>query len=244
MPITWVISLALWASFTKFPKRRKILSSVLCFLLIILTNSFICNEVFLLWEKPPTPFASVKEYAVGIVLTGFTNDSQALKDRVYLNQAADRIVHSIRLYKEKKIKYILICGAEYDFIGDTNTTKKQTRSSKEVLLFAGVPDSAILIENNSRNTRENALFAKKILANKFPNSKYLVITSAFHIRRAEACFRKVGLNIDTFSVDFVARPRTFHPTILLMPQESVFANWGKIIHELLGYIVYKVIGYI
>jgi hypothetical protein len=47
-----------------------------------------------------------------------------------------------------------------------------------------------------------------------------------------------------FSVDFIARPRTFHPSILLMPQEAVFSNWGKIIHELLGYIVYKVVGYI
>lgn len=244
MPTSWVLMLALWAYFSKFEKRRKKILLSLITLLFILYNNFLVNEIFLWWERPATPFATMKTYDVGIILTGYTNDGAIIKDRVNLNQAADRIVHAIRLYKEKKIKNILICGAEHDLFADTIKTKASYRSSKEVLLLAGVPDSVIFIENNSRNTRENALFGKQKLDKIFPKQKYLLITSAFHIRRAEGCFQKVGLEVNSFSVDFVAKKRTFHPNITLIPQESAFANWGKIVHELTGYVVYKIMGYI
>lgn len=235
---------AIWAFFTKTEKTRKKLVGFLVFLLFLFTNQFVINELFLWWEKPVTPFASVKNYDIGIVLTGFTNDGQELKDRTYLNQAADRIIHPIRLYKEGKIKKIMICGAEYDMLQDSSKNRKEQRSSKEILLYAGIPETDIIVENNSRNTRENALFAKDILTKQYPNQKYLIITSAFHCKRAEACFRKVGLEVDAFSVDFLSQKRSFYVPFLLMPQEQALAHWGKFIHETVGYVVYKIVGYV
>ncbi len=243
MPKTILFALACWAYLTKNEKRRKQLILTFSAVLFLFTNQFIINELFLLWEKPITPFATVKQYDVGIILTGFTNDGQELKDRTYLNQAADRIIHPIRLYKEGKIKNILICGAEYDMLQDSAKNRQLQRSSKDVLLYAGIPDSVIFIENASRNTRENALFAKKFLVPKFPKQTYLVITSAYHARRASACFEKVGLQVDTFSCDFLSQKRTFHVPFLLMPQEQALTYWAKFIHEVTGYIVYKIMGY-
>ena len=244
MPIAWLFFLALWAYQTKNDKKRKNIIGCLLVLLFLCSNNFLVNELFLAWEIPATPFKKVEKYKFGIVLTGFTNDGQVLKDRVYLNQAADRIVQAIRLYKEQKIENILICGAEYELFGDTITNKQQYVSSKAILLEAGVPDSVIFLEPNSRNTRENALFAKQYLDKNFPNQKHLLITSAFHIRRAKGCFQKVGLEFDTFSVDFVSKKRSFLLNVLLLPQESTFANCGKIMHEIMGYVVYAVMGYI
>ena len=50
----------------------------------------------------------------------------------------------------------------------------------------------ILIENDSRNTYENAVNSAKMLNTSYPNGRLLLVTSAFHMRRSLACFRKTG----------------------------------------------------
>lgn len=239
MPITWLVVLMLWAWLTKSVKRRKKLLGISLVLVVILTNPLLVNILFLKWEIPATPFDKVKNYDVGVVLTGFAQESRYPQDRVYLNQAADRVVHTIKLYKEKKIKYILICGAEYDLANKGKTTYK---SAREIFTYAGIPDSVIFAEPHSRNTRENALFGKAFLDSKFPKQKYLIITSAYHIRRAKGCFEKVGLKADTFSVDFWST-NTYFSIPLCLPSEDAFTKWSKFIHEIVGYCVYSLVGY-
>jgi uncharacterized SAM-binding protein YcdF (DUF218 family) len=239
MPISWLFGLLIWARFTKSVKRQKQLYSLLLLLLCLLSNPFLINELFLYWEIPPTPFSQLQNHDVGIVLTGFSQEGKQPTDRVYLNQAADRVVHTIKLYKEKKIKYILICGAEHNLQAGID---EPYQSARDIFLSAAIPDSVIFAEPHSRNTRENAVLGKQFLDSKFPNQSYLLITSAFHIRRARACFEKVGLPLDTFSVDFVARNRTFAP-VHFIPREDSLGHWGRFVHEIVGYVVYKIMGY-
>lgn len=239
MPMTWLVVGLCWAVLTKYERRRKKILLFLFGSLLILSNPFLANELFLWWEIPATPFLEVKNYEVGIVLTGFAQEGRKPTDRVYLNKAADRVIHTIKLYKEHKIKAILICGAEYQL--DIETTPDY-RSAREIFIQAGIPDSAIFVEPHSRNTRENALLSKGFLTNKFPNQRYLVITSAFHVRRAKGCFDKVGLKVDTFSVDFTTHNRSWNP-IYFIPREDAFAQSSRLFQELLGYCVYKLMGY-
>ncbi|NJN34334.1 MAG: YdcF family protein [Saprospiraceae bacterium] len=67
----------------------------------------------------------------------------------------------------------------------------------------GMPDSDIVLETKSRNTRENAILTKVILDKMgFGQARCLLITSAFHVPRASAIFKKVGIRFSVFPAHF------------------------------------------
>ncbi|MBR9998428.1 MAG: YdcF family protein, partial [Cyclobacteriaceae bacterium] len=181
-------------------KRNFLLLGI--FYLFFFSNRFIANEAMVMWEIPPAPIENLDTgYQVGIVLGGGMIDSEREpKDRIYLNRAIDRVNHAIFLYKKGMINKILLSGGSGRLL---DNDLKEARGLFDYLIFSGVNEADILIEDSSRNTRENALYSKNVLEkNGLAGKKHLVFTSAFHLRRAMLCFRKVNLNVDGFSTDF------------------------------------------
>lgn len=243
MPIFWVLALFVWAFWTKNPKRKRRLFRLTFLLLILLSNTFIINALLLWWEVKPMAYQDLKgDYEVGIVLTGISNTSKLPKDRIYLDLGADRIVHALQLYRLGKIKKILITGGNVDIFG--NTKKSEASNLAELLHLANVPTNDIIIEEKAKNTKENALFSQAILEKSFPNKKYLLITSAFHMNRAKGCFQKVGLQVDTFSAGVHTYDWQYAGFHSFIPSEKSFYLWHIFIHEVLGYVVYGLVGYL
>ncbi len=249
LPTTWLFLCLVYLIFSKHEQRKKRLRWWFVCGLLFFTNSFITNELFLWWEQPPTHFAAIRQnqYDLAIVLTGITSDYKSPKDRIYFHRGADRVLHTVRLFKEGKIKKILISGAEFSRGGELSDTD---RSLKQVFLLCGVPDSVIFTEMQSRNTYENAVFSAKIIKKQFPKGKCLLVTSAFHVRRAKACFEKAGIRVDAFSTDFYAGDRSSLSDLdivalveILTPTVEALGRWNIFIKEILGYITYKVLGY-
>jgi uncharacterized SAM-binding protein YcdF (DUF218 family) len=240
MPLTWILAFLVYALFTKTEKRRKRSLIIATILLLFFTNPFIVNEAWLLWEAPPTPYSKVQQYDAAIILTGITNTDKSPKDRVYTNKGADRVLQPLRLFKDGHVKKIIISGGSGSL-----TTKQNSEAAelKSILVCSGIPGSDILLEEKSRNTHENALFTKTLLQKHPEYKKLLLVTSAFHMSRASGCFKKEGINADTFSVDFYTSDRRFYPVDLIVPQEYSLYLWQKLFHEVLGYIVYDLVGY-
>ncbi|WP_026210834.1 YdcF family protein [Flexithrix dorotheae] len=243
MPITWVFTLFIWAWLTKKSQRKNILIGVGTLFLYLSCNNFLINNLMHGWEIPATPFDEVKNtYKVGIVLGGVTEGFRDPKDRVYTHKGADRVLHAAQLYHLGKIENIIVTGAFQKLTGEKAS---EAENMKTLLLQNGIPDSVIIKEENSINTRENALECAKILNEQFPNEKYMLITSAFHIRRSEGCFNKAGINVDTFSTDFYSPDKNApsNPMDYFFPSAEAFSRTHRLAREILGYIVYKVIGY-
>lgn len=221
-------------------KKRGVLAGIL--LLFFFSNEFIVNEVMLKWEVAPKAFNETdNNYDVGIVLSGVANLHQKPNDRVYFNKGADRVTHTIQLYKLNKIGKILISGGTGSIL---YPSLKEADQLKKVFIMAGVPERDIMVENQSRNTHENAVFSANILRDKFSKGKFLLITSAFHMKRAEACFVKAGINPDTFSTDFYSYERSYTPNIFLVPSELAILKWHVLEKEIVGTIMYKLAGYL
>ena len=72
----------------------------------------------------------------------------------------------------------------------------------------------------------------------------LLITSAFHMRRSLACYRKAGLDIETFSTDFYGLQDKIFLTSILLPSIEGFIIWEKLFKEWTGFVAYKIAGYI
>lgn len=241
MPLVWISVLLLAAVISRNQQKRKKMLGGAFILVIFFSNNFIANEMMLLWEKEPSSIESLPVYETGIVLTGITNTYKQSEDRVFFQKGADRLLHAVQLYKLGKIKTILISGGSGTIVG--TASQPEADQLKSVFLYCGVAEKDIIIENKSRNTRENALFTKHTMDSLDVKGKYLLITSAFHMRRAEGCFQKAGLHPDTFPVDFYTINRRFTPDHILIPAESALFKWSVLIHEMVGYMVYKLLGY-
>lgn len=241
MPLVWIMLALIYALITKNPKRRKRGLITALILVLFFGNDFIINEAMLIWEKDPVPIAAMKTYETAIVLTGITNTEKEINDRVYFQKGADRLLHTVQLYKSGKIKKILVSGGSGLVIG--HKTVSEADQLKIVFLYCGVSEKDIIIENRSRNTRENALFSKETIDSLQLKGNFLLITSSFHMRRSNACFQKVGLEVDTFPVDIYTRDRKYTPNILIIPSEQAIGKWSLLVHEVIGYLVYKVMGY-
>ena len=113
---------------------------------------------------------------------------------------------------------------------------------KTLLLLAGVPEADILMEDKSRNTYENAQFTKKLLTRHPELNHFIIVTSAFHMRRATACFQKAGIPHDVFPADFYSADRLLRLEDFI-PAEEALGGWHKLFREVGGFIIYKIIGY-
>lgn len=242
MPLTVIVAALVISLFLKnrnWKKRLRIFATVL---LILCTNSFVINQVFKLWEIPPTPVEQLPaSNKVGIVLTGVVKKEKLPHDRVYFAEGADRVTHAMQLYKAGKIQKIIISG------GTGSLTRSHIREAsqlREVFLMCEVPDEDLVIEDQSRNTRESALAVAEIVRDKFNNSNFLLITSGFHMRRSLACFEKAGITATGFSTDF--KTGDYPPSIIsiIVPEPGALHKWHILLRELMGMAAYKLVGYI
>jgi uncharacterized SAM-binding protein YcdF (DUF218 family) len=189
---------------------------------------------------PPVLLRSIAPHDAGIILTGIANTQKSPHDRVYISSAADRITHTLWLYRTYRIRRIIVSGGSGDLKRPVHTEAAEVNT---LLRLAGIPQTAILLEERSRNTRENALYTKELLAH-HPEIKSLVlITSAFHERRALGCFQRVGLRPTPFPVDFRTTDPDKAPGFWFLPEAGALTTWSLLIHELTGYVTYKLLGY-
>jgi uncharacterized SAM-binding protein YcdF (DUF218 family) len=101
---------------------------------------------------------------------------------------------------------------------------------------------AILVEDVSINTRENALFTHKILAARSIDHVILV-TSAIHMPRAAATFRKVGFDVVAAPADFQSGWAQQSSVFNWLPSSANLLNSSNVRHEWLGYLIYKLRGW-
>jgi len=236
-PLVWVIALLLLAIFSKNERRKKRSLLWSAILLIFFSNNFVLDECMRAWEIEATQVATLDStYDAGIVLGGMLRYDQKF-DRLQFDRGSDRLLQAIELYKKGRIKKILFSGGSGSLLVPE---AKEAFYAKRFLLTIGIPEEDIIIESESRNTKENAEFTKKILDEKFPRGKYLLITSAFHMRRAMGCFTKAGVTATPYSTDRFTGPRKVAFDHLFIPNMDALFGWHTLIHEMTGFVVYKV----
>lgn len=194
------------------------------------------------WEVPSMKANSFSQpFDVGVMMGGAMRYYNSDMERVVYGSGADRLMQCIDLYKKGKIRKILISGGSGLL---TDQRFKEADLLRNVLISTNIPSGDIYIENLSKNTYENALFSAAILKKDFPGQKILLITSAYHMRRSMACFEKQGITVTPFSVDEQSGRGQYTPDKLIIPDVFYLEGWDKLIHEWIGYVSYKIAGYV
>jgi uncharacterized SAM-binding protein YcdF (DUF218 family) len=120
----------------------------------------------------------------------------------------------------------------------------------EVLEFMGVPREAILEESRSRNTFENAVETRRLLAREGID-RVLLVTSALHMPRAVALFRCAGFDVVPAPADFWVSDDdrlgfgngSLEGVVLgLLPDAENLANTTRALKEYLGLMLSRLLG--
>jgi uncharacterized SAM-binding protein YcdF (DUF218 family) len=241
MPVTILFIIFVAAFFIKdtVRRRRVLLAGIILF--YVFTNDFIANDLLLAWEIPTVAYKDLQPHEVGIVLTGSTVPFLTPDDRVYFSRGADRVTHTVELYKLGLINKILISGGSGRLVGED---EPEANKFQRAMVMMGVPTQDIWIENETRNTHESALAVRVMMDTlMIKPEECLLITSAFHMRRSLACYEKVGLHIEPFTTDFYTHPRRYTFDVFI-PSIDGLTKWQKLIREWVGMIAYKAAGYI
>ena len=157
---------------------------------------------------------------------------------------ADRVWHAARLYKAGKAPLVIPTG------------QGERESAMPLLLDLGVPESAIRVEPEARNTEENARFVERLINNRVEHveridekgvgackPRVLLVTSAWHMRRSVLMYRKYApsLEIIPAATDYEATVQTGRPFSLkdLWPDATMFYANSYILKEYIGYWGYR-----
>ncbi len=199
-PLGLALLLALVALlFGRFRRLRRTVLLLTIVLLWLPSMQVTANLLALWWEAayPPVAAADQRQADAIVVLGGVA--AQPLPPRIVpdLNGAADRLFETARLFHAGKAAHIVVSAGNLPW---SEIVAPEAQWIARFLGELGVPAAAITLEQKSRNTHENALFTAAILNDKGWRS-VLLVTSADHMRRAMATFRKVGVSATAAPAD-------------------------------------------
>ncbi|MBD1393450.1 YdcF family protein [Mucilaginibacter glaciei] len=226
-PFTWVLALLLVAVFCKNQRKKQRLLITGIALLYFFGNTVPIKLFARTWDIGSYPPAG-KKYSSVILLGGFVSEGDDGKG--IFNQSADRYIQATKLLAGHNTSHLLFTGGN----GDITPSKfREGDFVKADLLKMHFTDTAILIDNQARNTIENALNARKLLTQAKLKPPYLLVTSAFHMRRSLLIFEKAGLKVAPYPSDFLIKgPLEFAD---LLPNAGAFGLWSRYIKEMVGY---------
>jgi uncharacterized SAM-binding protein YcdF (DUF218 family) len=153
----------------------------------------------------------------GIVVLGGAIDpeSAATRGAADLNEAAERITVVAELARKFPSARILYSGGSGRLFGGA----AEAQFAGALIETFGVPESRLILEDQSRNTAENAIFSLRLAIPK-PGERWLLVTSAYHMPRSMGAFRKAGFAVEAYPVDY----RTRGAVDLLIPFDDVAAG--------------------
>ncbi|MET0516132.1 MAG: YdcF family protein [Nitrospiraceae bacterium] len=249
-PLSWIIALMTLSLFLSLlpasPRRvrwiRLLLASSVALIFLVATP--IPGRILIAalegWY-PPFHSTSTSKYDAIVVLAGGIYTKGSLRpENALTDYSRHRTTCGADLFLEGLAPRLLLVG------GDSDIFLKGPVESQEMRRWAlrlGVPGNAILTEERSRNTYENAANARHLLG----KGSILLVTSALHLPRSVALFKKQGFSVTPVPCGYEARDRPGegldHLALLdFLPSVHALSISTHAVDEFAGLLVYWIAG--
>lgn len=222
-----------------YPKAAKILFYIALVELYIFSTEPIADLLLLPLEHPFEKQTILERAEAIVVLSGMVDLQRSNGEQIEMEDAGDRIIEGMLLARNCPGSLLILSGGSGNLF---DQSKSEAKLLENLALRFGISEERIRVDIRSRNTHENAVESKKILT-KENVSSFVLITSAFHMKRALSCFRKIELNPIPYAVDFRNHWGKYS-IFSFIPQVGNLGKSTAAIHEYVGIITYKLRGYI
>jgi uncharacterized SAM-binding protein YcdF (DUF218 family) len=149
-----------------------------------------------------------------------------------------RSVAAIKIYQSRRGCKLMVSGGRMP--GAPGPTLAQ--AMKEFFLTAGTRDEDLLMEDQSINTHENALFCARLLQDRGIR-RVILVTEAMHMARSASCLRHEGIEVIAAPCHHSANYFAFDSEHFV-PDQYAVRNVSAAIHEWVGLAWYWMRGWI
>jgi uncharacterized SAM-binding protein YcdF (DUF218 family) len=220
--------------------RRRRLMLVSLALLVIAAFSPLGNLLLLPLEDRFPPWELSSRSPAGIIVLGGSQITATTiaRGQISLNESAERMTEAAMLARRYPLAKLVFTGGDGGILGGAGV---EADDAKELFLRLGVPSSQLILERASRNTYENAGLVAKAVQPK-AGEVWLLVTSAAHMPRAVGAFRKAGVYVTPYPVDYRTRGGNDALKPFFSAAEGLARTDGAV-HEWLGLVTYWALGY-
>jgi uncharacterized SAM-binding protein YcdF (DUF218 family) len=210
-------AILIWTGWARWGRRFVSAGAVL---LLLVGLSPLGNALILpLEDRFPRANLKWPRTPAGFIILGGAEVPLISKARVApsVNEAAERLIEAVTLASAFPEAKIAISGGD---AGILYKSGPEAASSASLLTSLGVAKERFVIEEESRDTYENAVELKASLEKLGligPQKRWVLVTSAFHMPRAIGAFRQAGFAVEAWPVDY----RTRGKDDLLRPFDKV-----------------------
>ena len=191
---------------------------------------------------------SIPEADAVLVLGGGIRPAPTQGLGVEVNEAGDRLLCGVRLWKQGRAPVLITNGARVSF-KPNDPIAPEAVLSQQLAQELGVPASAVLLNDQARTTGEEAQRINQLAAEQ-GWKQLILVTSAFHMPRALASFRRQSdLEIIPVACDYRLDPQNKDQSfswqellIDLVPNSGSLNQTTQVLKEHLGLLVYKLRG--
>ncbi|MFZ4524099.1 MAG: YdcF family protein [Chlorobium sp.] len=178
------------------------------------------------------PVSAVENADAIVVLSGMIRqvDGASLGE---WGDAVDRFEGGIDLLKAGKAPVIVFTRGQLpwqqDAIPEGELLKKRA-------VRLGISQKLIRLTEKVGNTADEAVAARKLLGER---KKIILVTSAFHTRRALLLFEHAGFEVQPFRVDYQVDDTSALTVLRFLPSAEALAQSEKALREMLGWLFYS-----
>jgi uncharacterized SAM-binding protein YcdF (DUF218 family) len=241
-PLFWLVLLLVLLLLPRFANKRRRIVLIALGILFVAGNSLLINEMAILWE--PLPYQvngkmDMPKARVCVILGGYSGFDHE-RNRMGFSNASERFFTPLKGMINQTVDTVILTGGSASVI-----SKKYYESiyAKNLMKEFGIKENRIFIDAKSRNTYENAIETKRILDSLQVTDSVILITSAFHMNRAEACFQKAGVKFIPYPVHYIGNAtRDYDIEAFLVPSAVAINDFQTMFREWIGIISYKMTG--
>ena len=211
-------------------------------LLIVFSNGFLADSLWRLLEYPWKRLDySVVNYADGIVVLSSGRHLPPGNSKIVEWGDPDRFLAGINLYKANKSNKLIFTGGINPLIPGL---PPEGNIYIEEAISMGIPNKNLFTTYSVTNTLQEAKAVKKILNNEISSSRkeIILVTSAFHMKRAKKVFEREGIVVLPYPVDFRSSKSlssSLRNPLKWVPSSASLSRNSSAIREIIGRIIYR-----
>lgn len=188
-------------------------------------------------DRFPTP--ALPDHVDGIVVLGgsVVPPVSVARGRPTVRESSDRLFAAVALARRYPDARVILVGG---VVMPKPGAIPESWVMRDVLESSGIDGKRIEVETASRNTWENALYARDI-ARPAPGQVWVLVTSANHMPRAVGCFRQLGFAVLPYPVDYLTTGKVRLGEGAEVSKE--LRRFDIAVHEWIGLLGYRMLGW-
>lgn len=242
-----LLLIALWLCFKR--SRWTFVPILLVFFILgIAGNIQVSNNLARSLEGQYLPQETMPTVEAIVVLGGATRNHEPPRIMPDMSDRGDRLLYAAKLYQEGVAPILILTGGRIEWFGAESS---EAESMATILELMGIPRQAMLLESKALNTYENAVYTKEILKQR-NIKKIVLVTSAAHMPRSLAIFKKQGIKAIPAPADILISDRNLIENqfsaesriLSFIPDTESLDRTTQVLKEYIGTFIYYLKGWL